>query len=133
MIELGIQKFLLADATLAAMVGTGVFNGRMPKETLPAVVIQVISSTEQQQYHLGAAGSRMKRIQIDTYASDYFDAQRINDRIIALLDGYSGALPDGTVVDASLLDKEIDLPVEAGFQGYLCRRMAEFCITYQLQ
>lgn len=133
MIELGIQKFLLADTTLAGMVGTGVFNGRMDKETLPAVVIQVISSTEQQQYHLGPVGSRMKRIQIDTYANDYFDAQRINDRVIALLDGYSGTLPDNTVVDASVLDNEMDLPLEAGFQGYLCRRVAEFCITYQLQ
>ena len=133
MVELGIQKFLLADATISGMVGTGVFNGRIGKETLPAIAISVISSTYQQQYRLAPVGTRTKRIQIDTFADDYFAAQRINDRVIALLDGYSGTLPDTTVVDASLLDNEMDLPVEAGFQSYVYRRMAEFMVTYQPQ
>jgi hypothetical protein len=130
MLELGLLKQLLANTTVAGLVGKNIFNGTIPKDTLPAVAIQTVSTVDTSDYQ-GSTGMRTKRLQFDTYANDYFQGLRISDAILAALQGFRGALADGTFVEAIFFDQDQDFPFEPGYGGYVYRRMVEYMVVYQ--
>jgi hypothetical protein len=131
MLELGLLKQLLANSTVSALVGKNIFNGTIPRDTLPAVAIQTVSSVDTSDYQ-GSTGLRTKRLQFDTYANDYFQGLKISDAILTALQGFRGELPDGTFVEAIFFDQDQDFPFEPGYGGYVYRRMVEYLIVFQI-
>ena len=131
MLETGLYKKLRDDAGVSTWVSGRIFYSRMPKDaTLPAIVFNVVSTTDMGYTFQGASGLRTKRIQFDSYAKAYLDTISISDSIRTILESYSGTLEDGTVVQGCIVISEMDFPYEPGSGGYIQRRMMEVDVIY---
>jgi hypothetical protein len=79
---------------------------------LPAVVLHRYGSTQDYQYD-GPLDVREDQIQVDIYGGDGDTAETIFEYVRALLVGFTGTLPDGTVVLACYLERGMDMPFMA--------------------
>jgi len=131
MLETGIYQRLRDDTGVSGFVSGRIFYSRMPKDaTLPAVVFNVVVTTDMGYTFQGASGLRTKRIQFDSYAKDYLSTVKVSDSIRAILQSFSGTI-DGTVVQGCVVVSEMDFPYEPGTSGFIQRRMMEVDIIYQ--
>lgn len=106
-LETELRARLVADGTVAGLVGTRIYALILPQDpTLPAVTYQRISGPRLQSLD-GAAGRGMARIQIDSWAGEYLDAQAVAAAIRGSLNGFIGDLATLDVV--CRLDNERDL------------------------
>lgn len=106
MLEEGIQQLVDANSAVQAILGNDpvrFYPTILPaRPAYPCATYQVISDIPE--YVLGgAAGIEIKRIQIDTWSggtdgASYGDTKNAMAAIRAVLDGFSGPLPDGTRV-----------------------------------
>lgn len=94
--EEDLRALLLADAGVAAIVGTRVTWGARPQgSALPAVVLHLVSDTPV--YTLAAdSGHRDSRVQADCLADDYLESLTVSRAVTVALSGYSGT--SGTTI-----------------------------------
>ncbi len=95
-VETDARVRLLADSSVSALVGTRIYALVLPqKPTLPAATYQRISGPRLQNLS-GDAGRGVARVQIDSWASTYLEAQSLAAAIRLSLNGFIGVLSDGS-------------------------------------
>ncbi len=95
--ESAVRAALLADATVAALVGTRIGPMKLPqKPTLPAIVYQRISTPGDPPALDGAKAAPKIRIQLSLWAESFDGARQLAAAVEERLDGYSGPNGDGT-------------------------------------
>jgi hypothetical protein len=110
----GLKDLLLANTTIAGMVGTRVRVGRKPKDTdYPTIVITVVASEHVKTLN-GVNATSLRRAQIDCWGNNPKEADDLATACHALLDGYKGVLSEGTAVQSSLPNSDVDLDDEDG-------------------
>jgi hypothetical protein len=128
-------KYLLADASVAALVGTRIYPLRLPqKVTLPAIVTTRISGVRIGNLH-GIASAAEPRYQVDAWAVNQAGAHALGAAIRQALEAYVGTWTDGNsppVVSARVsvrFETERDL-FEEEINGGLCRHSADYFIFH---
>lgn len=91
MIEEALRAVLLADAGVAALVGTRVYPLVLPQAgTLPAITYQVVAGDADYVME-GASGLAFKRVQVDCWADTYSAAAGLRAAVTAALGGFAGS------------------------------------------
>lgn len=109
-IEEDIVNRMLADATIAGLVGVRIFPGQVPQgQPLPAIVFNVISRTPLYDDQ-GESGLDNMRIQIDSWSTVYTQARQVSRAVRASLSAWFDDLNNARYME---LDNERDLQ-EAG-------------------
>lgn len=131
MLEAGLFQLLTTDATVSALIGDRVDFAKLRKSPqLPAVVMQLIT-TKEVYSSTGANNLRFKRVQFDSYSTDYLQALSASDAIRNLLKRkFNFFLPEGTFVNGCEIVQDRDMPYEDGANGYIYRRMLEVMIQH---
>lgn len=95
MIELGLISLILADSTLAGLIGTRLYPVVIDQTvTYPCLSFQTVSSFDS--VALDDSFVRNKRIQFDAWdKTSYKTVKQIVAALDALLCGFSGVLPGG--------------------------------------
>jgi hypothetical protein len=132
-IEQDLYAFVSTDADVLTALGgkNTLWKSAIPKgkETqLPAIVMQTVYTSNPYTAD-GALNSRTKRIQFDSYSSDPTTTAEVSDTIKNLLQNLSGSLGN-TVVQASFVTTEMDMPDEPGAGGYVFRRLLRIEFHY---
>lgn len=97
-------------AAVTALTGNNVFKSVLPRGyTLPAIAIHRYGGTQDYEYD-GPIGVREDQVQLDAYGDTAEQAQQVVKAVRALLVGFAGTLPDGTVVQAMYLERDMDMP-----------------------
>ena len=122
---------MLADATLAGLVGTRIYWTRRPQAAgLPVVILQTISDIPA--YKLdGETNFAEARVQVDCYALTYASARAVARAVSASLGGFSGTV--GTTAFQGVFrtsDRDLQEPGEAP-DDRLYRVMLEFMVSWQ--
>lgn len=106
--EPDVRTFLLADAAIAALVGTRVHPLNLPqKSTLPAVTVERIDTTREST-HDGPEGMQRARMRVSCWALTLLAARDLADKVRRRLHGFVGTMGAGTVVQASFMDSDSD-------------------------
>lgn len=87
-----LRAFLLADASIAAVVGTRVYPLRMPQGERGASLVYSRVSGLGDHHMEGASGLTRPRFQIDAWATSADAATELADLVKARLDGYRGPM-----------------------------------------
>lgn len=108
-LEADLRAFVLADGTVASMIGTRMHPVLLPQApTLPALTYSTISAIRGHTMQ-GPDGLPETRIQIDSWAATYSAAAALAGAVRRRLDGHSGSIGTGspqTVVQAIFADTE---------------------------
>jgi hypothetical protein len=105
----GVISLLKADSGVSGIAGSRVYKNELPRGySFPAVVVHRYGGTQDYQMD-GPVGVREDQIQIDAYAVTG-TIEGLSEAVRALLVGYVGTLPDGSVVQACYLERDMDLP-----------------------
>lgn len=116
MLEVGIQNLVVADTGVQAILGTParLYPVVLPDDpTYPCATYQLISDVPA--YTLSPGSNiEVKRLQIDTWSGgpnggSYMDAKSAAAAIRAVLELFSGQLPDGTLVAAIFVENSTDI------------------------
>ncbi len=130
MVEAGIQQLLVTDAGVNALVGSRVFPVVLPTDfpiaNLPAVTIQCVSASPE--FNLDGSALQTKRIDLNVFANRYLDAKNVQAAIANTLAGFTGALPDGTVVLSILPGIQMD---DFNQENRVYRTLSEYSVIYQ--
>lgn len=107
-----IQALLVADPTVAALVGARVYPSLMPQGvSKPAVVFQVISDVPQTTFDGDSSTTLVNALlQIDSYGKTYLEAHAVADAVDAVVSALSS--PDLSAtreVSRDLYDNEAQL------------------------
>jgi hypothetical protein len=132
-IEKGIYGLLTQATSVSALVGNRVYYILQPKGTLvPSVVIGTVA-TDDVYSVAGASGLRFGLYQFDAYAADYYSCRAVSRAVRLLLENYKGNLPDAdaTTVLGCMIEKDWDMPYEAGQFGFVYRALLEVRFIYQ--
>jgi hypothetical protein len=130
MLQEGLYSLLIASDLITAIVGTpqsrgdgtlpvfpggeqpattGVFGGHLPKAiVLPALVISEIHGGASVFSMDGPANMLFSRVQFSCFGNTYAQAKTLARAVRLLLEQFTGALPDGTVVDSMYRVAELD-------------------------
>jgi hypothetical protein len=133
-LEQDLYAFLSNNADVLSRLGgkNTLWKSMIPKgkeAALPAIVMQTVY-TDNPYTADGALNARKKRIQFDSYASDdATTAADVSDTLKRLLQNLTGSLGN-TVVQASFVTTEMDMPYEPGAGGYLYRRLLRIDFMY---
>lgn len=130
-IEEAVIQRLLADVTVAGLVGTRVFPGSLPQgEALPAIIFNRISGAPIYADE-GEVGLDEARIQIDCYGVSYSAAKTLSRAVRASLSAFFGT-SDGVESLYLSLDIERDLR-EGGSNAseYRYRTSMDFIALYR--
>lgn len=120
-IEQAIVAKLLADATLAALVGTRVYPGLAPQGA--AAPYLVYQQADRQKVHTlgGVVSLNNYRMRFDAFGSSYANAKATAAALASALDGFSGLVGSGAIkVQGAFLESEeddLDEPVHGGETG----------------
>lgn len=109
MIEFGILNRLVADPTIAALIGANVTAVLLPEDTTYPAVTYQRASTVRDYDTSGAVSLSTIRLQVDSWSEDYVQVKQLDAAVRACLDGFSGTLPNGTYVDNTTVDSSYDL------------------------
>jgi Protein of unknown function (DUF3168) len=106
----GFMALLKADAGVSGLVGVRVYQSVLPRGyILPAIAIHRYGGSQDYEY-AGPVGVREDQIQLDAYGETAESLQQVSEAIRSLLVPYVGTLPDGTVVQACYLERDMDMP-----------------------
>jgi hypothetical protein len=121
--QAALRSRLLADATIAGLVGTRVDWGLRPQaKSLPAISMTLIPTPRD--YHMGGAQTtQFYMVQIDAWAEKYKDAHALRQAIITELEQSSGEFL------FSFLERDQDMP-EVIDTGPINRASMDFKITH---
>ncbi len=129
-----MRSHLLADGSIAALVGTRIYPLRLPeKQVFPAVVLTRISGIRYS--HLRGAGSLARpRYQVDSWATTHDGATALGSLCRQRLDGFKGTWTDdlspATEVDVAVIfENEMDMFEEDIFGG-VCRHSADYWVFH---
>src|SRR5262249_816137 len=127
MIEAGIVSLLRADSQLSALLAGRIFAVVLPPETetFPALTYQVVSGASD--WSLDRSKFDEKRIQFDAWGVRYGDCKAVLKQLGIILDGFSGALPDGTRVISAFSGVTID---NFESDGRIYRSLTEFIFQF---
>ena len=127
MVTAGIFSLLSQNSSINALIGTRIFPVLLPERaTLPAVTYQVISMKPQYELQNRVNVTNL-RLQIDAWAETYADAKSAVSAIVAVLDNFSGTLPDSTQVFGVQLRNSVDY---FEHESLTYRVLAEFDIQF---
>jgi hypothetical protein len=105
----GFIALLAADPGVHAVAAARVYKDELPRGyTFPAVVVHRYGGLQDYDF-AGPVGVREDQIQIDAYA-ETAAIEQLSEAIRAALVPFVGALPDGTVVQACYLERDMDMP-----------------------
>ena len=134
-IGVALRAHLLADASIAALVGARIYPLRLPqKAVMPSIVIQRVSGVRFG--HLRGGGSLARpRYQVDCWAATHDAATALGTLCRQRLDGYTGEWADDespttTIRVAVHFEDERDL-FEEDIMGGLCRHSADYFLFHQ--
>lgn len=134
MLEVGIAQLVSAAPGVQALIGSPArfYPVRLPDSPLfPCASYQLISAVPE--YLLdGSQSIEIRRLQIDTWSggetkASYLDAKNVQAAIRAILEGYSGELPDGTRIAAIFVANATDI-FEQDALAY--RAMTEYMVHF---
>jgi hypothetical protein len=119
MFESGLYELLTTSPGVSGLVGTSIHFTVIPKgSSYPAIVIHTLNTNFEVDL-ISTAGLEERRLQINYISSkDQFDAREGERAVEAVLKDYTGTLPDGTFVSASIINNVFDLPYEVGGTGF---------------
>ncbi len=131
----GLRTYVLADAGIAAIVGTRMYPLRLPqKAVFPAIVYQRISGFRFG--HLRGSGSLARpRYQVDCWATQHLAATQLGNLCRVRLAGFAGEWsddesPETTIrVQAIVFENETDL-FEEEINGGICRHSADYFLFH---
>ena len=110
MLTNGLVAYLLAQSSISSLVGANIQPPPAPEDlaSYPCITYQSASDVSENAND-GPVGVCTARIVFDCHALRYLDARNIALALKAVLNGYSGTLPDGTRVflaeSANLADR----------------------------
>jgi hypothetical protein len=109
MLEKGLRDLLINDTTVGPLVaGQRVRPILLPEgSTYPAIVYTVVATSPLASMD-GVNALQMKRMQIDCYGNNAVEAKTLCKAVHNLLDGYRGTLSEGTVIQSSLPNQDVD-------------------------
>lgn len=110
MIHEAIRSIMVADATIAAIVGTKVFAHAAPNNSvvkLPYIIYSTISENPHTHSTSTGSGSMESRIQVDCWSTDYSEVKTLAQAVRVALTGASGTY-NNTNVQAVLTDGSRD-------------------------
>jgi len=93
--------------------------------TLPAATYQIVGGSSEPTFQ--TSGMQKLRVQFDHYGNTYSDANGLREATRVLLNGYSGTLSDGTVLQKADLIQSVDY-FENDARQYRC--MSEFYLWF---
>jgi hypothetical protein len=116
MLEAGLSQLVAAAAGVQALIGSParLYPVLVPENaTFPCATYQVIS-TVPGYTHSGANPIEKRRVQFDTWSggasnANYADVKNLQAAIRAVLEGFQGTLPDGTLVAGIFVAHAADL------------------------
>jgi len=101
MLPEGLVTYLLAQPTVTAIIGDRLQPNPPPEQvdstTYPCVAYTVPSDVPQERALDGSYGGLQMRIVFDCFGLRFLDAANLARAVNAVLDGFIGTLPDGTV------------------------------------
>lgn len=108
MIESGIHKLIVTDPRFADIADSRLYPILLPNDSpLPAATYQAISIKAL--YVLDArVNFDQLRFHVDTWGKTYGHAKDLASAVVKVLDGFSGALPDGSHVFGTQLRNSTD-------------------------
>lgn len=134
-----LRSFLLADGTIAGLIGTRLYPNLLPQSpTFPAMTFGWVSGNRF--HHLdGAAGIAGPRVQFDCWALTYLEAEALFEALRLALDGFRGDIggsPPTRRIQGIFSEGERDLyedgaAIGSGSGAGLYRRSADFTIVYE--
>lgn len=132
MIETGLYQLLIGDATVNGLVNGAVYFTVLPEGSpFPAVVMLTASSSPLVALD-GTANLQERRFQFDCYAKDDFlGARALSNAVKGLLEDYAGTLPNGDIVEACVLNLEIDAAFDTGGSSYTSRAILDISILFK--
>lgn len=108
MLEADVRTYVLADATVAALVGSRMVARMLPQSpTLPALVFQRIDTRRQHDLD-GADGLPRMRLQVTAWATLPLEAATVAQAVRTRLDGVKGVM-GATTIGACLCVGERDI------------------------
>jgi len=131
MITEGIISLLKNDTGVAAVVSSRVYRDVLPRGyVFPAIVVHKYARAQEYQFS-GPVDVAEDHIQIDAYGSTSAARDSAIDAATSLLIGYVGTLPDGTIVQTCMLEREMDMPflAKADATGFAFRTLLGFRIV----
>src|SRR5579863_1741087 len=119
MFEQGLYELLTTSPGVSGLVGTGVHFTLVPKgASFPCILIHTLTTNFDVDL-TSTASLQERRLQINFISSkDQFDAREGERAVQAVLQDYSGVLPDGTLVSTAVVNNAFDLPYEIGGTSY---------------
>lgn len=130
MIESGLVSLLRVTPAITALIGTDhskdVYAVLVPP-TATYPCLSYHSTSKPPEVSLDNSGQESTRIQIDCWAKSYAEVKALQVALHALLDGFKGRLPDGTLVDLSTRDVEGDY-YESDNEIFRC--LSEYIFTH---
>ena len=143
MIENGIYQAIAAAGPVTDLLSdpTAVFLKMLPKDTaLPAIVYQSVGKNSVHSFD-GENSLQIKRFQFDAYAKDPFISRKLLNAIHDLLvpsssgpqPAFPFTLPDGTVIQSSVVHNDMDAgfePGEPGPYGEVFRTLLDVELAY---
>jgi len=136
----GLRSYLLANAEIAAIVGTRAFPLRLPQKvdlTAHKGAIVLTRVDDIRDAHLrGPNALSRARIQVDCWAQTFDDTTALGTLCRQRLNGYSGTWTDNAMspptlvrVQAILMDTESDF-AEPDIQGGFYRHSTDYMVSY---
>jgi hypothetical protein len=136
MIEQGLFQLVTLNPTIQAAVGADV-NGTTKAwwvlapqgSVLPFLVFSRVSTADT----YAMSGPTQKReavFQIVCYSTSYYGSRTIAKAVRTYLGSYKGTLPDGTVVDGVIVDKDWDDRYEEGSKSFVYGAYLQFRVFY---
>ncbi|MFC6644141.1 DUF3168 domain-containing protein [Granulicella cerasi] len=102
MLNSGLVSLLNSDEALTSLISGRIYPVLLPESpTYPATTYRTLSAIPTYQF-AGSAGMVTTRIEFTAWATDYGTCKAIIEAIRNVLDGFTGALGDGTNVSACL-------------------------------
>jgi hypothetical protein len=110
------RTFLLADSSIAAVVGQNVHQGFVPEDTPPPVIYFTRTGTRQERY-LGESGAQpfSHTFAVEPIGKDLDESQELAGLIRTRCDGYIGTFADTTVKGIFVEDQSDDYEPQYGY------------------
>lgn len=126
MLEIGIYSLLAGESTISALVANRITPVRLPiGSPMPALTYRIIGGSGDPT--LDTSGMQRRRLQIDAFADTHLQAAQLREAVVKFLNGFQGALSDGTVLQNADLIQPQDFD-EQYSREFRC--MVEFYLIF---
>lgn len=112
MIQVSLKQWLFGQTGLTDELGTRIYPlGSVPEPTIEPYLVWQLIDRPHVHNQAGASGLANPRIQFDIWGESEYDAARIMDILISLLDTFRGTMgdPDETTVRLVAIDTDGEL------------------------